>query len=254
MARVFEQNLFPSDISHAIPAGISIQDSIVLVKRYIETWVKDQLMLHMAEQALTEEQKDFEKQIAEYRRSLLIYSYRQKLLRQKLDTVVSASEVQSYYEANINNFILGQNVIKGTFIKILLSAPRIDELRGWSRSNGEDDLDQIEKYCISYADKYSDFNDTWVYFSSIKVQLPMQISEPSRYLRYNKNIETTDQQYRYFLHVSDHIPDGEVAPVEMVPDNITNIIMNKRKIKVYQELEQRVYNEGVSRNQFEIYR
>ena len=254
MARVFEQNLFPSDISHAIPAGISIQDSIVLVKRYIETWVKDQLMLHMAEQALTEEQKDFEKQIAEYRRSLLIYSYRQKLLRQKLDTVVSASEVQSYYEANINNFILGQNVIKGTFIKILLSAPRIDELRGWSRSNGEDDLDQIEKYCISYADKYSDFNDTWVYFSSIKVQLPMQISEPSRYLRYNKNIETTDQQYRYFLHVSDHIPDGEVAPVEMVTDNITNIIMNKRKIEFFQDLEQRVYNEGVSRNQFEIYR
>ncbi len=254
MARVFEQNLFPSDISHAIPAGTSIQDSIVLVKRYIETWVKDQLMLHMAEQALTEEQKDFEKQIAEYRRSLLIYSYRQKLLRQKLDTVVSASEVQSYYEANINNFILGQNVIKGTFIKILLSAPRIDELRGWSRSNGEDDLDQIEKYCISYADKYSDFNDTWVYFSSIKVQLPMQISEPSRYLRYNKNIETTDQQYRYFLHVSDHIPDGEVAPVEMVTDNITNIIMNKRKIEFFQDLEQRVYNEGVSRNQFEIYR
>ena len=253
LARVFEQNLFPSDISHAIPVGTSIQDSIVLVKRYIDTWVKDQLMLHMAEQALTEEQKDFENQIAEYRRSLLIFSYRQKLLRQKLDTVVSDSEIQTYYEANINNFILGQNVIKGTFIKIPLSSPRIDVLRGWSRSNGEDDLDQIEKYCMNYADKYSDFNDTWVYFSSIKVQLPIEISEPSRYLRYNKNIETTDQQYRYFLHVSDHLQDGEVAPVEMVAIDITNIILNKRKIEVFQDLEQRVYNDGVSRNQFEIY-
>ncbi|MCK5135733.1 MAG: peptidyl-prolyl cis-trans isomerase [Bacteroidales bacterium] len=253
VARVFEGYLYPSDISDAIPAGTSSQDSAVLAKRYVDTWVKDELMLHRAEQALTDEQKDFEKQIAEYRRALLIFSYRQKLLQQKLDTIVRESKVQSYYQENINNFLLGQNVIKGTFIKVPLTAPRIDELRGWSRSNGEDDLDQIEKYCISYADKYSDFNDTWVYFSSIKMQLPMQISQPSSYLRYNRNIETTDSQYRYFLHVSNHLPEGEVAPIEMVSDDITNIILNKRKIEFFQDLEQMVYNDGVTRNQFDIY-
>ena len=254
VARVFEQYLYPSDISHAIPAGSSLQDSVVLSKRYVDVWVKDQLMLNIAEQALTEEQKDFDKQIAEYRRSLLIYSYRQKLLQQKLDTIVPDSEVQSYYQENISNFILGQDVIKGTYIRVPLTAPRIDELRAWSRSNSEDDLDQMEKYCISYADKYSDFNNTWVYFSSIKVQLPMQISQPSRYLRYNRNIETTDELCRYLLHVTDHLPEGEVTPIELVSDDITNIIMNKRKIEFFQELEQSVYNDGVNRNQFEIYR
>ena len=254
VARVFEQYLYPSDISDAIPVGTSIQDSIILAKRYIDTWVKDQLMMNRAEQALTEEQKDFKKQIAEYHRSLLIFSYRQKLLQQKLDTVVPESEIQSYYQENINNFMLGQDVIKGTFIKVPLNAPRIDQIRGWSRSNGEDDLNQIEKYCISYAEKYSDFNDTWVYFSSIKVQLPMQISQPSRYLRYNRNIETSDSQFRYFLHVTDHLPESEVAPIEMVLDDITNIILNKRKIEFFQDLEHMVYNDAVNRNQFEIYR
>jgi len=253
VARVFDHYLYPSDIITAIPVGTTMQDSIILAKRYVDTWVKDQLMLNQAEQALTEEQKDFDKQIAEYHRSLLIYSYRQKLLQQKLDTIVLENEVQSYYQENINNFLLGQNVIKGTFIKVPLDAPRVDQLRDWSRTNGENDLDQIEKYCINYADKYDDFNDTWVYFSSIKVQLPMQISQPTRYLRYNRNIETTDSLYRYFLHVADHIPEGEVAPIEMVSDDITNIIMNKRKIEFFQGLEHRVFNDGVSRNQFEIY-
>ena len=82
----------------------------------------------------------------------------------------------------------------------------------------------------------------------------MQISQPTRYLRYNRNIETTDSLYRYFLHVADHIPEGEVAPIEMVTDDITNIIMNKRKIEFFQDLEHMVYNDGVNRNQFEIYR
>lgn len=253
VARVIERYLYPSDISDAIPAGTTSQDSAILAKRYVDTWVKDQLMLHRAEQALTDEQKDFEKQIAEYRKSLLIFSYRQKLLQQKLDTIVRNSELESYYQENVNNFLLGQSIIKGTFIKVSLSAPRIDELRGWSRSNGEDDLNQIEKYCISYAEKYSDFNNTWIYFSSIKKQLPMRISQPSRYLRYNRNIETTDSLYSYFLHVSEHLPEGEVAPMEMVADDITNIILNKRKIEFFQDLEHRVYNDGVTRNQFEIY-
>jgi len=253
VARVFEHYLYPSDLDDAIPDGTSSQDSMILAKRYMDTWVKDQLMLNRAEQSLTEEQKDFDKQIAEYHRSLLIYSYRQKLLQQKLDTVVTGDEIQEYYQENTNNFLLGQDVIKGTFIKVPQTSPRLEELRSWSRSNGEDDLDQMEKYCLSYAEKYSDFNDTWVYFSSIKPQLPMTISRPSRYLRYNRNIETTDSLYRYFLHITEHIPEGEAAPLEMVSDDISNIILNKRKIEFFQDLEQRVYNDGVTRNQFEIY-
>jgi len=253
VARVFDHFLYPSDLDEAIPEGTSDKDSIVLAKRYINTWVKDHLMLTRAEQALTDEQKDFEKQLAEYHRSLLIFSYRQKLLQQKLDTAVSPKEIQSYYQDNISNFILGQDVIKGTYIKVPLSSPRLDELRRWSYTNREDDLVNIEKYCISYAEKYSDFNDTWIYFSSIKPQLPMTISQPSRYLRYNKNIETTDLMFRYFLHISDHLPEGEMTPLEMVSDDITSIILNKRKIEFFQDLEKRVYNDGVTRNQFEIY-
>jgi len=253
VARVFEKYLYPSDLSGAVPTGTSMQDSMILAKRYVDTWVKDQLMLHRAELELTDEQKDFERQIAEYHKSLVIYSYRQKLLQQKLDTIVSPAEIDTFYQNNLNNFILGQDVIKGTYIKVQRSAPRIDQLRAWSRSNGEEDLDQMEKYCITYAEKYNDFNDTWVYFSTIKVQLPMRISDPSRYLRYNRNIETTDSAYHYFLHVADHLPEGEVAPIEMVSDDITNIIMNKRKLEFFQDLEQVVYNDGVTRNQFEIY-
>ena len=98
MARVFEQYLYPSDLKAAIPPGTSDPDSVILAKRFVETWVKDQLMLNRAEQALTEEQMDFEKQIAEYRRSLLIFSFRQKLLQQKLDTAVNKNEIQTYYE------------------------------------------------------------------------------------------------------------------------------------------------------------
>lgn len=254
VARVFENYLYPSDLEKVIPSGTNRQDSMLLAKRYTETWVKDMLMQHRAEESLSEEQMDFETQIEEYHRSLLIYTYRQNLLQQKMDTLVSEREINSYYEENSKNFVLNQNVIKGTFIKVPLSAPNQDQLRRWSWNNREQDLDQLEKYCLSYAEKYSDFNDTWVDFSSIREQLPRRISNPVRYLNSYRNIEHSDSLFRYLVHISDHLTEGEVAPVEMVSDDITNIILNKRKIKFIKDLEHRVYTDGVSRNQFEIYR
>lgn len=254
VARAFEQYLYPSELGKVIPSGTSQEDSTLLAKRYIETWVKDQLMQHMAEESLTEEQLDFETQIDEYHRSLLIFTYRQKLLEQKMDTVITEEEVLAYYEENTKNFLLNQNVIKGTFIKIPLSAPNLEQLRRWSWNSREQDLIEIEKYCLTYAEKYSDFSDSWTYFSSIKMQLPMKISDPTRYLQSYRNIETSDSLYRYLVHITDYLIEGEVAPVEMVTEEITNIILNKRKIEFIKELEHRVYSDGVTRNQFEIYR
>lgn len=253
VARVFESYLYPSDLEKVIPSGTNAEDSMLLAKRYTETWVRDMLMKRRAEESLSQEQMDFNSQIEEYHRSLLIYTYRQNLLQQKMDTVVSDREINAYYEENSKNFVLEQNVIKGTFVKVPLSAPNLDQLARWSWSNREEDLDQMEKYCISYAEKYLDFNDTWIDFSTIRDQLPIRITDPARYLDSYRNINTSDSLFRYLVHVSDHITAGEVAPVELVRNDITNIILNKRKINFIKDLEHRVYSEGLSKNQFEIY-
>lgn len=253
VARAFNQYLYPSDLREAIPGGTNPADSAILAQRYLDTWVKEQLMVHRADQALTDEQKDFTRQIAEYHRSLLIFTYRQKLLQQKLDSIVPESQVEEYYQQNLNNFLLSQDVIRGTFVKLSLGAPRLQEVRGWSRANTPEALDELEMYCMNYAEKFSDFNDRWVYFSELSQQIPLSVPQPSSYLRYNRSIETTDSLYRYLLHVEDHLPAGQVAPVEMVRKDIENIILNKRKIEFFHDLEKEVYNEGVNRNQFEIY-
>ncbi len=253
VARVFEHYLYPSDLEKVIPKSKNSEDSILWATRYIDTWVKDQLMKRRAEESLTAEQMDFEKQIEAYHRSLLIYTYRQNLLQQKMDTVVSEGEINSYYEENSKNFVLTQNVIKGTFIKVPLSAPNMDQLRRWSWNNREQDLDQLEKYCITYAEKFNDFNDSWVDFASIREQLPRRISNPVGYLNSYRNIEHNDSLFRYLVHISDYLTEGGLAPVELVTEDITNIILNKRKIKFINDLEHRVYTDGASRNQFEIY-
>ena len=253
VARVFDKYLYWSDINEAIPDGSSEQDSIIISRNYIDTWIRNQLMLTKAEEALSDEQKDVEKKIEEYRSSLLIYSYRQKLLQQKMDTLVTDSEILSYYESNIDNFILSEEIVNAIFVKVPLSAPNISSVRSWTKSGSIDDLDHLEKYSINYAEKFDVFNNSWIYFRTLMEQVPLDIQQPGRYLRYNRNIETNDSQFHYFVHIYDYKPEGDTTPLELIRENIKSILLNKRKIEFYNNLEKQVYNEGANRNQFEIY-
>ena len=47
--------------------------------------------------------------------------------------------------------------------------------------------------------------------------------------------------------------EGEVKPLSMVRGNIRTVLLNKRKLKYIQDLENTVYNDGINRNQVEIY-
>lgn len=253
VARVLDTYLYPSDLADAIPAGSSAADSAVIARSYIDTWVRKQLMLHRAEEALSDEQKNVQKKIEEYRSSLLIYTYRQKLLQQKMDTLVTDEEITAYYEENIDNFILNDVIVKATFVKVPLTAPEIANVRSWTRSGSLDDLDKLEKYSINYAQKFDLFNNSWVYFSTVIDQVPLRIQQPDRFLRYNRNIETSDSKFHYFVHISEYKNAGDVSPIELIRNDIKSILLNKRKIQFYNSLENQVYTDGANRNQFEIY-
>ena len=61
-------------------------------------------VLHKAESNLDDDQKSVEKQLEEYRNSLITYAYETELIKQKLDTVVSEDEIAAFYKNNQNKW------------------------------------------------------------------------------------------------------------------------------------------------------
>ena len=129
VAKVGEKKLYFNDVAHIFPKGCSKEDSLSLSKLFIDNWIKTRLLMQKAELNLSEEQLDISEEIETYRTSLLIYKYEEQLLREKLDTVVSLTEIQNYYEANTANFALDEYVVKVLFLKIPKSAPNIGNVR-----------------------------------------------------------------------------------------------------------------------------
>lgn len=253
VARVLDRYLYLDDLDGVTPSGISAADSIAVVHDFIDKWVRNQLILNKAEFNLTDEEKDVEQQIENYRTSLLIYIYEQSYIRQNLDTVITDLEILEYLNENPSNFQLTEAVLKGSFIQVPATAPEIYRLRQWCQSEDPENVADIESYCFEHAEKYDYFDDRWVNLSEVLEFLPSRLYNPENTIKYRRLVEMRDSTYYYFLTIRDYALSGEVAPIDLVMDDIRSIIMNKRKIQIVNELESNIYNDGQNRGYFTIY-
>lgn len=253
VAKVYDRYLFVSQLQDIVPTGLSEEDSVLIVKNYVEKWIRNQLLLFQAEQYLAPEEKDVERQIEDYRNSLLIFKYEQSFINKKLDTLVKEKNIEEYYNNYSSNFILNNNLIKGIFIQVPRSAPEIYKIRSWYRSDNPDNIKQMEQYCYANATKFDYFEDVWRYFPEILKNMPEIYSRPENILKYRKSYEVKDSTYYYFLKISDFRLEGMVTPLELVREDIRSILLNKRKIQLIQELETNIYNDALNRGNFTLY-
>jgi hypothetical protein len=79
------------------------------------------------------------------------------------------------------------------------------------------------------------------------------IPNQEQYLKNNKYVETSDQNFEYFLYIDEYKIADQISPLEFVRDNIVEIIVNKRKIALANQLETDIYSEAQNNNDFEIY-
>jgi len=254
VAEVGKVVLYYDEMPKLIQPGLNDADSGALFQNYINKWAKRQLLLQKAEDNLSLSLKnDIDNQLEETRSNLVIYQYQRQMMLEKLDTVLNDAELENYYAANENSFILGSNIIKALFIKLPSETPELNKIRILARSNDQNDLQQLESSCYQFAEKFDDFNEEWVPMDRISVELPQNIENEENFLRRNTFFETNDSTSVFLISIRDYRLRSSLAPFEYVEDDIRRIILNTRRFEFLQSLENGIYNEALKENMFKIY-
>ena len=253
VAQVGEKKLFQSELIKIIPDEVKDQDSVQMAKDYIRKWVKQELLINKANENLTLEQKNLTKEIEEYRNSLIIYKYKNELMNQQMDTIVTQRQIEQYYNANPDNFKLNRNIVKAIFIKIPNDVANPKLLKELLDDTSNAGINALREYCIQYAKAFDFFNDNWVDFEIVKRNIPVEITDEGQFLDRNNQIELKDSIYYYLVSFHDYKLQNELAPIGYVENNIKNLILNKRKIEFLKQVEENVYKEGIRQNKFKIY-
>ena len=245
LVKVNDRILTRNEVESLIPKGTTSADSLLLAESYIKKWVKDELVLKIAQRNLGSDKETIDKLVDAYRRSLLRYRYQEKLIQEKLSDEIQESDVLTYYDTNKEKFVLDKNLIKGLFLKVPADAPNLSEVKTWYKSGNVASLEKIEKYSIQNAAIYEYFFDKWVDFDEIRNNIPNHITNPESFLRTNKTLEVTDSSYCYLLNIRQVLLKGQVEPFEYAEPRIREILINQRKLDFIKEFEEELYNDAL---------
>jgi len=251
LASVNEKDLLLSEVVKEMPEAT--EDSAFFVERYMNLWIRKQLMIYHAEINLSSDLLDYEKQIKEYRSSLLIYAYQQELINQNFDTTISEQSVTDYYAQYKDEFKLVKNIFKGRYIVVDKSAPKLKALSKWYKSDKAASIEDLTDYCQQFAKEYYLADSSWQYFTTINEKLPELITEEEYFLAHTKGVWLEDEQYRYYIYIKDYQIKGSISPLALEREKIRNVLLNKNKIQYLKQLEDELYQNGLALKKIKIY-
>lgn len=256
VARAYDKYLYQDELIGLVDQSSTADDSAARITSYINSWIRKQLLISEAMKKININQAEVERKVLDYRYSLIGFEYQNYYIAQNLSAKDSISDkaIEAYYKAHVDNFILKQNIVQGTYIKVPKSAPRTNKVKEMLFSHKEKDLSELKSYCLSFSVAYHLSDSSWIEFDKLVVNSPIaEIPNKIQFLKTNPYYETSDGEFLYFLKVDAYQISDNISPLEFVKEDIRNILLNKRKVELARALEDEVYENAVKQQNFEIF-
>lgn len=251
LVQVGKDFLYKEEVVTAIPPGVSEQDSLEIADRYIRNWIDDVLLYKKAEGNIPDNDR-IDELVKSYRKTLITHSYIEQIVSQEVESNISETEIENYYNKNNGIFLAREPYVKGLYIKVPKTASGVSQVRQWYKDPSERSVDRLEKYGLRNAVDYEYFYDRWRPLNEIMLRMPINEAEKNRYTK-EKNIEVSDTAFFYFLHIDKLLDPGEVLPLEYAGNDIKEILMNTKRVEFITRMKEDLYKEASENNDIKYF-
>jgi len=254
IARVGESYLFAEDLEPFITKGMSKQDSTAFAVNFINKWASKQLLLSKSKINLSEEQlNEFNRLVNDYKTDLYTRAYTEALVQQANDTAISSIQLNTFYEGQKENFKLNEKIVQLRFVvlpnQFLDKNVVVDKIKSFT----EDDKNYLDSIGVQF--KKIHFNDSiWVSASRVQNEItPLNSTNEDRYLKKSQFFELQDSLGVYLGKVTGVLNVNDIAPLSYIKTDIKRVLLNRRRLEYVRKLETEIIDEGIQKNEFEIY-
>lgn len=254
IARVGENYLYREDIQSLLVENMSKDDSASFVTNYINNWAAKQLLFAKSKINLPEsELAKFERLIEDYRADLYTGAYKDALVLQSPDTLISSRELLDFYERQKENFKLKEQIVQLKFIELPLQFLDKEKVIEGLRRFNEKDVAYLDSIGVQF--RKLNFNDSvWVTTSRVISEIPpLTFENQERYLKKSQFFELQDSLGVYLAKVTDVLKVNDIAPLSFIEPTIRQVLMNRRRLDYLRKLETEIIDEAIKQKEFEVY-
>ncbi len=255
IAKVGSHLLYLNDIENIVGPGTSKEDSIVLVKTFIDKWATQKLLLDKAKVNLSQEKLDaYDELVANYKTDLYTKGYVDIIATQSLNKEISEIELETFYEQNKENFLLNEDLLQLRYIHVGKENRSVNELKQQLFNFDEKDKKAIEEKSIQF--KTISLNDSiWVEAQTVRDKIAVITTENyTELLKKSNRLELQDSLGVYLIYVKDVLSRNDLAPLSYVKPTIEQIILNQRKLEIIKNLEKDILQDAIRTKNFEVFK
>jgi hypothetical protein len=254
IARVNNSFLTLDDIDTALVEGLSQQDSLIQIQNVINNWATEQLLQDGARINLeAKQQSEFEILVQQYKSDLYTSAYLEALVKQNLDTTITNQELEEVYNQNKELFVLKEDLIKLRYINHDKNLPNSNEIKRRFRRYNVEDRTVLDTISLQFNSFF--LNDSvWIKSSQVISKIkPLKKGFNKVLLKKINFIQLKDSLGLYLMEVKDLLEIGSQAPMAYALPTLKQIIINKRKLKLVNQLKSEIVDDAIKNKKFEIY-
>ena len=254
VARVNSSFLTFDDIDAALFEGLSHEDSLIQIQNVINNWATEQLLQDGARINLeAEQQSEFVILVQQYKSDLYTSAYLEALVKQNLDTTITNQELEEAYNQNKELFVLKEDLIKLRYINHDKKLPNSNEIKNRFRRYNAEDRSVLDTISLQFNSFF--LNDSvWIKSSQVISKIkPLKKGFNKVLLKKINFIQLKDSLGLYLMEVKDLLEIGSQAPMAYALPTLKQIIINKRKLKLVNQLKSEIVDDAIKNKKFEIY-
>lgn len=267
LARVNKKYLYKQDIDNLLKSANDKVEKKKILDKFVDNWVEKQLVIAEARRQKDFDELDLEQRLLEYKYALIVHNFLEKQISKNLDHNVSEQEVVKYYQDNLSDFELKDNIVRGRFVILHRDAQDRSAFEKLFTSKKEEDRADLEEYCIENAIEYDIDSSDWHKFIDIVKGTPLQFSKDkistikrikrARLYKTKKDHFYDDQQNKSFAICYFKIEEfkilNQISPLKFVREKIIDTILHKRRMALRKKLLKDILAKAKQSGDFDIY-
>ena len=254
IAKVGDKTLTFEELLEKVPNNIERLDSTVVVNEIINNWALNELLIKNAEMNLSELVKNrLKKNSNEYYNNLLVNTYKKKIASVNSDTLINKKDIAEYYDTNLNNFVLYEDIVQARYIRLNKNNFNINEIKRRFRRFNRDDIiffDSISLQLLNYSLNDSIWINKDLFFKKINV---LDDEEIDRIVKKTLYIVKEDSLDVYLVKINGFKGINDKAPLTYIYKRIEELIINKKKVDFIKNFDKEIIENAKQENIFKVF-
>lgn len=250
VAKVFDKEVFASEIQDITGSAHKAEDSLKLVTRFLDQVALEKGLLQKAIGSGLVDMSDIEAKTSEFRNTLINLRFAREYVKKNLDSVVTHEQLKEYYEKHKTTFILEHDIIQAYYLALPLHTPKQEKLKEMMASDKPHDYQELKSQALRYANVFALDSKSWMKVPSIFMEKASALAAASK-TRQIISLEKDEQLY--LIRVFDYKFAKQQSPLAFEEENTRHVLLNKRKIELLHHLNEEVLDQAKKDNKIEIY-